>query len=303
MSIAEAKTPRTKPAPQTKLCSKCGKVKPITNFTKNRDWDEEFGYDRWCKDCLTKCATREAMAEYFWENHREWNEAMWESAKKKAESQAANNVVYQKSGFDRRATLLEAMICAQLPRLFTVYYKYYDPTKRSGALTYAEALERGEVEALADEGGTDKPEWSDEWYGEYTKRDLAWLNNYYEKLKHDNSGEELEFDAYMEEAVHNIAVQTLILKKLQMDYRSGRGSLSDVKDAQTVVDMLTKSTNLAACKRKPKNEQQMLSVGEIALYLETHGHPCTRKIEWEPDDVDRSIAELHHIVRAVGLDQ
>lgn len=300
MSVVETKPLPTKQAPQTKLCARCNKVKPIAKFYKNRDWADEYGYDRWCRDCLAKCKTREAMREYCWENHRHWDEKMWQAANKKAASEAANNIVYQKSGTERRMELLETMTCAVLPTYFPMYYKYEDPTKISGALTYEEAKERGEIEEADD---IERPEWSDEWYGEYTKRDLEWLNDYYERLKHDNQGAELEFDAYMEEAVHNIAVQTLILKKLQMDYRSGRGSISDVKDAQTVLDMLTKSTNLAACKRKPKADQQALSVGEIALYLETHGHPCTRKIEWEPDDVDKSIAELHHIVRAVGLDQ
>lgn len=300
MSVVDAKRLPTDPAPKTKLCMRCNKVKPIREFTKNREWEDEYGYDKWCTACLKQCKTREAMREYFWENHRHWDEKMWAAATRKATSEAANNVVYQKSGAVRRKELLETMTCALLPTFFTPYYKYEDPTKISGAMTYEEAKERGEVEEDSD---AERPQWSDEWYGEYTKRDLEWLNDYYQRLKHDNQGAELEFDAYMEEAVHNIAVQTLILKKLQMDYRSGRGSISDVKDAQTVLDMLTKSTNLAACKRKPKTDAQALSIGEIALYLETHGHPCTRKINWEPDDVDRSIAELHHIVRAVGLDQ
>ena len=300
MSVVETKTAPTKKAPPTKLCFKCGKVKPIGEFFKNREWVDELGHDKWCRDCVGKCKTYEAMREYFWENHRAWNDKMWDAAKRKAESMAANNLVYQKSPAERRTTLLEAMTCSQMPSFFATYYKYEDPTKVSGAMSFEEALERGEV-SRGD--GKELPEWNEEWYGEYTKRDLEWLNNYYDKLKHDNQGDELEFDAYMEEAVHNIAVQTLILKKLQMEYRSGRGSLSDLKDAQSVLDMLTKSANLAACKRKPKAETQALSIGEIANYLEQHGHPCTRKIEWEPDDVDRAVAELHHIVRAVGLDQ
>lgn len=300
MSAVEAKPSNLKKAPPTKLCAKCGKLKPIQAYFKNRDWEDEGGYDRWCRDCVGKCLTKTAMREYAWENHRDWNEKMWDAAKRKAESMAASNAVYQKSNPERRLKLLEQMTCSQLPSFFAVYYKYVDPTKVSGAANFKEAVERGEVSG---DSAIELPEWSDEWFGEYTKRDLAWLDSYYDKLKHDSQGEELEFDAYMEDAVHNIAVQTLILKKLQMEYRSGRGSLSDVKDAQSVLDMLTKSTNLAACKRKPQQESPQLAVGEIAAYLESHGHPCIRKIEWEQDDVDRAIAELHHIVRAVGLDQ
>lgn len=46
----------------------------------------------------------------------------------------------------------------------------------------------------------------------------------------------------------------------------------------------------------------MGSWAELTYKLETSGHPCTRKIEWEPDDVDKTFAEFRYIVEALGLD-
>ena len=40
----------------------------------------------------------------------------------------------------------------------------------------------------------------------------------------------------------------------------------------------------------------------LTYKLETSGYPCTRKIEWEKDDVDRTIMEFRHIIDALGLD-
>ena len=43
------------------------------------------------------------------------------------------------------------------------------------------------------------------------------------------------------------------------------------------------------------------SWSEISFYLETNGHPMTRKIEWEKDDVDRTIDEFRYIVESLDL--
>lgn len=66
--------------------------------------------------------------------------------------------------------------------------------------------------------------------------------------------------------------------------------------------MLSKSANFAACKRKPGEGGGMGSWSELTYKLETSGYPCTRKIEWEKDDVDRTIMEFRHIIDALGLD-
>jgi hypothetical protein len=299
MSVIEAKG-NLSPHQDTKYCPHCGKAKPVAKFYRNKDWADQFGLDLWCKDCAAKCLTKDTMREYFWENHREWSDKAWDEAVKKAEGLAANNLTFQRANEERRKKLLEQMACSQMPLLLQRYYKYFDPAKASNASSYAEAKELGEI---ADDVDPDVKQWSDEWFGYYSPRELSWLNNYYQHLKHDDQGNELDFDHTLDDYAHNIAVQSMIVKKLQSDYRAGRCSMAEVKDAQMVMDTLNKSANFAACRKKPKEEGNKLSIGEIVNYLEQHGHPMTRKIQWEPDDIDRSIAELHHIVRAVGLDE
>ena len=88
----------------------------------------------------------------------------------------------------------------------------------------------------------------------------------------------------------------------QDNYAAGRCDFSVVKDALAQFDMLSKSANFAACKRKPGETSGMGSWSELTYKLETTGHPCTRKIKWEPDDVDRTIQEFKYIVEALGLD-
>lgn len=69
------------------------------------------------------------MREYFWENHREWDDRIWDSAKKKAETLAAANLVYQKATEERRELILEKLTCQQIPTVMQMRYKYFDPTK------------------------------------------------------------------------------------------------------------------------------------------------------------------------------
>lgn len=100
-TVIESKSRKAQPK-QTKLCLKCGRVKPVADYYSNRSWDEQLGKDIWCKNCVNKCTTKDEVREYFWENHREWNERIWEAAQKKALALANTNTTYQKSSEDRR---------------------------------------------------------------------------------------------------------------------------------------------------------------------------------------------------------
>ena len=63
-----------------------------------------------------------------------------------------------------------------------------------------------------------------------------------------------------------------------------------------------KTGNFAACKRKPGDKGGLGSWAEICFQLETTGHTMQRKIEWEKDDVDKTIEEFRYIVESLGLD-
>ena len=57
---------RTNKTPK-KLCVKCGKVLPLNDFYRNREWSAQSYRDAWCKKCVNDfCTTRESLREYCW---------------------------------------------------------------------------------------------------------------------------------------------------------------------------------------------------------------------------------------------
>lgn len=280
---------------QTKACLRCGKVFPITQFYANRDWEEQLGHDGWCKECYSRCATKDEVREYCWYNNREFTERLWQMAVLKAEKQAATNPIYQKANEDRREKILERLACQYFPSVMPTLYKYVDNTKDGKTLSYQEAKDKGEVvEEIDDNVKT----FSRKFNGYFKKHEIEYLEDYYTGLENDF---ELS-DVNRRDIAIKLAKASLQVDRAQDAYMNGRGSLSDVKDAVAQFDLLSKSGDFAACKRKPGDNSGMNSWAEITLKLEQSGHPCTRKIEWEPDDVDRTIDEFRHIVASLALD-
>ena len=177
----------------------------------------------------------------------------------------------------------------------STYYKYIDPTKNSKSLSYQEAKENGEI--LLKEDPNAKV-YSEAFNGFFKPAELKYLETYYSSLEND-------FDLDTEnlrDYARKLSKASLLADKAQDDYAAGKCDFSVVKDALAQFDMLSKSANFAACKRKPGDNGGMGSWAELTYKLETSGRPCTRKIEWDPDDVDRTINEFRYIVESLGLD-
>jgi len=295
--------PRKGKAPaQTRMCIHCGQTKPLSNFLANKDWIENNKKDAWCKQCLAKIRTKDEMRRYFWENNRMWKENVWENALKQAELEAAKSTVYQKSNEDRRAVLLETIACPIMPSLFklTQNYKYEEHKKDADTNDYDEAKENGKIVELEPQRAKDKNlKIYDEFFnGEFKPNELEYLQRYYHGLERDF---DLSDTAVIDTA-KKVAKAALMQDKVQNDYMAGRCSQQDVKDATAIFDLLMKTGNFAACKRKPEDKVGISSWAEICFQLETTGHTMQRKIEWEKDDVDRTIAEFAYLAESLGLD-
>lgn len=282
------------PSKVTKVCPHCGVTKQLTDFYTNKDWDEQLGRDSWCKLCVGKCDTKDDMRRYFWENNRAWNERLWDAARSKAEKIAATSEVYQKSHEERRKRLLEKLTCQTVPKIMHTFYQYVENSRVDGALTYDEAKERGEIIEEEDE---DVKVYSNEFNGYFKKKELDYLHDYYRGLSEDFDLN----DTNLRDIAKKLAKASLVADKAQDDYMAGRCDFSVVKDSLAQFDLLSKSGNFAACKRKPGDTAGMGSFAEISQKLETSGYPCTRKIVWDQDDVDRTIAEYEHILEALDL--
>ena len=294
--------PKGKPPAQTRMCIHCGQTKPLSNFYSNKDWVENNGKDAWCKQCIAKIRTKDEMRRYFWENNRMWKENVWENALKQAELQAAKSTVYQKSNEDRRQVLLESIACPIMPQLFklTQNYKYEEHKKDVNANNYDEAKETGKIVEFESSKAKDKnlKVYNEFFNGEFKPVEIEYLENYYKGLEADFDLS----DTSLRDNAKKLAKASLLADKVQNDYMAGRCSLQDVKDAMTQYDLLMKTGNFAACKRKPGDKAGLGSWAEIAFQLESTGHIMQRKIEWEKDDVDKTIEEFRYIVESLGLD-
>lgn len=294
INATESKVRKTNKKP-TKMCLKCGVARDLNNYYANRDWADQLGKDVWCKECVNRCLTKENVIEYFWENHREWSERIWETAQAKATKIANVNATYIKAGEDRKVMLLERLTAQQVPTVMQMYYKYVENGKDGRSITFREAIENGEVDITPE--AIDKI-FSKEFNGWFSNQDLEYLENYYRKLE-----DEFTFDnESIRDYARKVCKASLQADKAQDNYAAGKVSFADVKDALAQFDMLSKSANFAACKRKPGDTSGMTSWAELTLKLESTGHTMQRRIEWPKDDVDKTIAEFGHIVEALSLD-
>ena len=296
MPVLTAKPKGNKKPPVTKICMRCKQTRNISDFYTNRDWLEQLGKDCWCKSCAAKCKTKDEMREYFWENNREWSDRLWEASQKKAEQAASQNTVYQKTTEERRKLILDQLTCQNVLKNMQIQYKYEDHSGDIHTLSYQEAKENGKI---VEEKDPNVKVYSEEFNGYFKPDELKYLEDYYKGLSADFDLD----DTNLRDIAKKLAKQSLQADKVQDKYAAGQATIADVKDAMTLFDLLSKSGNFAACKRPPGDRGGMGSWGELSLYLETHGHPMTRKIEWPKDDVDKTIDEYRYIIESLGLDQ
>lgn len=284
--------------PVTKICSRCKQTKLLSAFYSNRDWTEQLGKDIWCKDCVSKCATKDELREYFWENCREWSEKLWSSARKKAELAANSNTTYQRAFEQTKKNILDRLTCQNVIKSMQINYKFEDHTNDVDVQTYEDAKEAGHV--LEENNETDDPnvkKYSEFFNGYFKPDELKYLEDYYHELENDF---ELS-DVNVRDTAKKLAKQSLICDQIQDKYAAGKATIADVRDAMTLFDLLSKSGNFSASKRKPGDKGGMGSWSEITFYLESNGHPMQRKIEWPKDDIDKTIEEFRYIVEALDL--
>jgi hypothetical protein len=182
----------------------------------------------------------------------------------------------------------------------TQNYKYEDHTQDVNANNYDQAKEGGKIVEFEPSKAKDKnlKVYNEFFNGEFKPAEIKYLENYYRGLEADFDLS----DTSLRDNAKKLAKASLLADKAQNDYMAGRCSSQDIKDAMAQYDLLMKTGNFAACKRKPGDKAGLGSWAEICFQLESTGHIMQRKIEWPKDDVDRTIDEFRYIVESLGLD-
>jgi hypothetical protein len=84
--------------------------------------------------------------------------------------------------------------------------------------------------------------------------------------------------------------------------RRGQGTPDEYMKAQKIFDDLSKSSNFAACRRKPGESTGMGSLGEIILKLETQGYLDENPYTFPDDDIDKVIQAYKYTLESIGMD-
>ena len=301
MATAKGKGGYHKREALAKMCIKCGRVLPLTHFYSNREWVGQNYRDAWCRECANKyCVDKDTLQQYCYENNRVWDDALWESAMKKAQYSLANNKTYidPKTSFERKQQVENKTCVRQFFSMMNMVnnYRYIDNIDKKGIYIEEKEAEK-ESARLGDEGLEDAQMiYSPKWRGTYSKAEIAAMETAYDRYVKD-----FPIDTVAAEDYTIKTIKASMNADIAADrYKRGEIPLAEYKAAMQVYDDLSKSQNFAASSRKAGDTTGLGTLGEIIYRLELEGALNERKVTFPPDDVDKIIADFRHTDIAIG---
>lgn len=171
----------------SKLCVRCGKVKPLNEFYANKGWASQSFHDAWCRECAMKyCVDRETLQAYCWYNNRKWSEELYEGAAKKARYTLANDPVYLDAAAPeekRRSVENRAIVRAFFSVMNLDYLYGYVPNMTEDGACVPFEPDSEEAEGEGTRAEAEKQTFSKVWNGYYTQREIDYLDDYYARLE------------------------------------------------------------------------------------------------------------------------
>ena len=279
----------------SKLCIRCNRIMPLEKFSVNKQWASQQYRDAWCTECAKKyCVDEDSVKRYCFENNRKFIPKAWEAAKKKAQYDLANNKVWlnpmtppeQKKKEEDLATARSFLVVKNNPYA----YEYEEN------LRVADESREAVAHEFSDE--RNKPYYDKVWQGWFTPEQVEWMEDKYAQYSEDFVLDNVNMQDYTRKVIKASLNADLAEDRM----RRGQGTASDYKEAQKIFDDLSKSSNFAACRRKPGESAGMGSLGEIILRLETQGYLDENPYTFPDDDVDKIIAAYKYTLEAIGMD-
>lgn len=289
--------PRTPTAQQkqpSKMCVRCGKILPLTDFYSNKDWKSQSFHDAWCQDCVKKyLVNKESVAEYCHENNRRWDEAWWDRLCKKAQYKVATDKAYLAAKENDRVSIFVRTAAQSWPSIMNAVsiYGFIDYPDKS----YSEE----DVAVDPNARNAEQKVHSEEWGGWFDKEYIQTLDEVYKR--YDPNGK------LHEDVVQDIYVRQIVKAQVYADHVynmmcAGKATLKEWETAKNVFNDYMKTANIAPASKK-NSETSELSLGEIAEWLEEIGELRPEQFEgvhFEPDDVDKILNDYRHVEEAVG---
>ena len=287
-----------------KRCIHCNKVWDITEFLPNRAWGAQQNCDLYCRQCTRAMVVdKTSLRKYMWENNRLYSETIWEVAVNKAKRVLANNAEYNKKSLpaSRRKEIEDQVTAAQALSLINLaqYYHYNDNADPTGNLApFDEGSPNGSIVDTVDgaEALTDSRKyWDAVWNGTYTKRELDYLNNYYDRLQDSFSLDDISAQDY----ARKVAKASLEADTRYTLMRDGKISSKEWREAQDVFDSLSKSSALTAAQRKDRGNESNKVLCEIIQEIEVNHHAMIPQVSFPPDDIDRILEDFRHTEKSI----
>lgn len=279
----------------SKLCIRCNRILPLEKFSANKLWASQQYRDAWCEECAKKyCVDEETVRKYCWENNRKFKENAWEAARKKAVYKLNNDKVYlNPMTTEEKKKELEAL--AQAGAFFSLknsaYAYEYEENIRVADSTREEVVHEFTSEQ-------DKPHYDKVWQGWFTEDQIEWMEDKYTQYEQDFVLDNVNMQDYTRKVIKASLNADLAEDRM----RRGQGSPDEYMKAQKIFDDLSKSSNFAACRRKPGESTGMGSLGEIILRLETQGYLDENPYTFPDDDIDKVIQAYKYTLESIGMD-
>ena len=279
----------------SKLCVRCNRVLPLGDFYPNKLWKSQRYHDVWCKECAAShCKDKETLEEYCYENNRGWKDSFWDSALKKAQYSLATDAEYidPKTGAARRKAIEGKVAARQFFSMMNLvpFYSYVENIRDDGKFATSESPKEEEKE--------ESRSYNRKWGGFFSQSEIEALEDIYAQYEEDFVLDNVNIRDY----ARKVAKASLNADIAEDRMRRGSATASEYKEAQKIFDDLSKSSNFAACRRKPGEAAGMGSLGEIIMRLEVSGALNTNGFTFPEDDIDKIVQDFRHTLRAVGIE-
>lgn len=264
-----------------KRCTHCGKSKKIAkDFYVNRDHIKGNLVDNWCKACVKAYVVDEqTLRIYCTENLRLFSDDLWKLANVQAQKIVDSHALT--STKEKKEMLVSSTINSYLkqqsqPQYYRFYYKNKEDEKK-------EDLNNIKI-------------YSSKWHGNYTNKQIEYLDNYYKTLDRDFN---LKTESYKDYA-RKVAKASLAMDDAYSEVLDGVSSApSKYKNCKEIFDSLSQSAKFAEKTRSENDAVGFGSLGEIVKRLESTGFLQT-KVVFPKDDVDKITDDFRWTLSSIG---
>lgn len=293
-----------KAAPK-KMCLHCSKTFTLDAFYPNRAWTAEQGVDIYCKNCVKSMVhTKEQFRKYCWENNRVYTERIWELAQNKAMALMANNQTFinEKTSKTKRDEMFLASTIRQAFRMMNLVecYRFEDHSDSVGnPIPFnAQSLAGTLVQTEDGESTLDdtRKYYDAEWNGTYSKRELEYLNGYYQRLSESFMLDDVSAQDY----ARKVAKASLEADTRYELMRTGKATSKEWREAQDIFDQLSKSSAFNAAQRKDRGADANQALSEIIANIVINHQAEKPMVTFPPDDVDKILSDFRHTGDAIG---